>query len=325
MKHFYPSISRLGFNLVAIATLHTPMFAFAHGAMQFPQARQYYCRFSEKPEAPVSRICRDYKKNVYNWNAVRKNIQDEDNYQNNGINDKNICGLGFTALDEMPSDIKATSEDDEGNPITAGKDLTFVYDATVAHKTKAIDLYITNNGYDQNAPLTWKEMTKFCSIKGDYLTGSTPWKFTCHIPEDHEGHHVIASIWLTDTGTGDVFDGCSDVLISKNKTMMPVNINKSNVLGSLDKTNTNPLIKNNFTQITKLGDERQEQQLEQQRLEEQRREQQREQQRLEEQRREQQREQQRLEEQRREQQREQQRLEEQRREQQREQQRGVSK
>lgn len=181
--------------------------SYGHGAMLHPIARQYYCY--KQGENPTSKLCRDFynQGGTYNWNAIRTNVRDTNNYESE-IPNGTICSLGtYRALEEMPGDISAPT------PLVAGQLEQFKYHATVAHKTDRIDFYITKNGYDRSKPISWDSLDKFCTIPGSSLsTGKNiVWNFSCKIPANRRGLHEIVSVWVTATGTGEIFNGCSDV------------------------------------------------------------------------------------------------------------------
>ena len=170
--------------IVAAASMVVAQTAVAHGYVSDPPGRAAYCKMG---------------KNV-NCGPVQYEPQSVEGPDGNprfpvgGPADGKIASAGNSAwgpLNEQTSD-RWTKTD-----VTAGETRTFSWTFTAPHKTQDIRYFITKNGWNPNMPLTRDQLdTKpFCeSSYGGAISSSKP-SFTCTIPADHSGYHVIVGVW----------------------------------------------------------------------------------------------------------------------------------
>ncbi|WP_435103256.1 lytic polysaccharide monooxygenase [Arhodomonas sp. AD133] len=204
-------------TLLGLTLLGASTSAGAHGSLSAPMSRQYAC-FQDGPESPSSPSCQALGTAIYDWNGVRMDGV-FDLYREN-IPDGELCSLGipkFEPLDEMPGDFPST--------VMAPGTHKFTYYPTAVHATKRIALFITRDGYDRTQPLGWEslESEPFCTVADSALSldDDGRWRFSCTVPAEKSGNHVIYTIWQTDNGTGEIFGGCSDVFVSSDGTGDP--------------------------------------------------------------------------------------------------------
>ena len=98
----------------------------------------------------------------------------------------------------------------------------FEYHVTAAHKTinkGYVDLYISKDNWSPDSPITWDtiEDTPFCHWVPDrYPTpiqqGGPSEQFSCTLPKEKSGQHVIFAIWQRDDSE-EAFYSCSDVIV----------------------------------------------------------------------------------------------------------------
>ena len=170
--------------LFAVGSLLVAQNVMAHGYVSDPPGRAAYCKMG---------------KNV-NCGPVQYEPQSVEGPEGNprfpvgGPVDGQIGSAGNSAwgpLNEQTSD-RWTKTD-----VTAGETRTFSWTFTAPHKTRDIRYFITKNGWNPNKPLTRDQLdTKpFCeSDFGGAISSSKP-SFTCKIPSDHSGYHVIVGVW----------------------------------------------------------------------------------------------------------------------------------
>jgi chitin-binding protein len=170
--------------IVAAASMVVAQTAIAHGFVSDPPGRAAYCQAG---------------KNV-NCGAVQyepQSVEGQDGsprFPVGGPADGQIASAGNTtwgALNEQTSD-RWTKTD-----VTAGQERTFKWTFTAAHRTQDIRYFITKNGWNPNMPLTREQLeTKpFCESEYGGALSSSKTSFSCKIPSDHSGYHVIVGVW----------------------------------------------------------------------------------------------------------------------------------
>ncbi|MDX2294655.1 MULTISPECIES: lytic polysaccharide monooxygenase auxiliary activity family 9 protein [Streptomyces] len=181
--------------------------AFAHGSMTDPVSRVAAC-YAEGPESPDSAACRaavaaSGPQAFYDWNAV--NIADAAGRHRELIPDGKLCSAGndkYRGLDLARADWPAS-------PLAPGKH-TFRYKGTAPHKG-TFALYVTKDGYDPSAPLTWSDLEErpFLTVTDPGMSGGD-YVFEGTVPEK-SGRHLIYSIWQR-SDSPEAFYTCSDVV-----------------------------------------------------------------------------------------------------------------
>jgi chitin-binding protein len=182
--------------------------ASAHGSLEAPPSRIYYCRFFDSPENPANPACRaaiaeSGTQAVYDWNEV--------NQPNAGGNhravvpDGQLCSGGRTkyrGFDLARPDWPAT-------PMTAGGWYEFRLLGSAAH-VGTVELYLTRDGYDPTRPLRWSDLeaTPFLTVTGTSYPAN--YTATARLPGGKTGRHLIYMIWQR-SDSPEAFYACSDV------------------------------------------------------------------------------------------------------------------
>lgn len=101
------------------------------------------------------------------------------------------------------------------------REINFDWYYTTGHKTTKWEYFITNSGWNPNAPLAREsfESRPFCTVNGHGKpatggehegSGPAPEKHKCTLPADRTGHHVILGLWTIDD-TSAAFHNVIDV------------------------------------------------------------------------------------------------------------------
>lgn len=230
--------------LIVLASLVTPVASFAHGALSYPESRQWICSSGASPNTGTpwgggnKLICQQIFQNGYaaiatDWSGVARGDAaghlNKANYQQDprsahiavmGGSSAPICSANsatFAALD----DVKNYDWFSNITTISTGPQ-TFVYAASAPHDTYGrgyVDFYITKAGWDKTKPLTWNDLeTKpFChwtpSSRNSPMQNGTGGRFediSCVVPANKTGQQVIFAIWQRND-SDEAFYSCSDV------------------------------------------------------------------------------------------------------------------
>jgi predicted carbohydrate-binding protein with CBM5 and CBM33 domain len=218
---------RLALGAAAVASVAAmalavviPRIALAHGALLIPGSRTWNCYQDGltstgeiKPNNPAcaAAIAKSGPTSLYNWFAVLRS--DGAGRGRGFIPDGQLCSAGaqvydFSGYDLARSDWPVTH-------LTADASIEFHYNKWAAHPGWFY-LYVTKDGWNPNAPLTWDELedTYFSSADhppsvGDPGTVSSYYYWTGKLPHK-TGRHIIYSIWQR-SDSNETFYGCSDV------------------------------------------------------------------------------------------------------------------
>jgi len=192
--------------------------AAAHGTMQSPPSRIYYCRFNDSPDAPSTPACRDAvaaggSQAVYDWNEV--NVPNAAGNHRAVIPDGQLCSAGrqkYRGFDQPRADWPATQ-------LTAGAPYAFKLNGSAAHQG-AVELYITRDGYDPTRPLRWDDLepSPFLTIHGHHAGAA--YEATAPLPAGKTGRHLIYAIWQR-TDSPEAFYACSDVVFDGGSAGVP--------------------------------------------------------------------------------------------------------
>lgn len=196
--------------------------AQAHGALLIPGSRTWLCyedaltpqgNLVANNPACAAAIAKSGTTSLYNWFAV---LRSDGNGRGRGfIPDGQLCSAGavnydFSGYDLGRSDWPVTH-------LTSGASIDFHYNKWAAHPGWFY-LYVTKDGWNQNAPLTWDELedAPFSSADhppsvGDPGTTTSYYYWTGTLPRNKTGHHIIYSIWQR-SDSQETFYGCSDVV-----------------------------------------------------------------------------------------------------------------
>ncbi len=196
-----------------LAAALAPALSSAHGTMEVPINRVLNC-YQEGAENPVSAACKEAKniggtQATYDWNAISQNPPG-DNHTSvvaNGM----LCSGGnskYRGYDLGRPDWVATTivPDSRGN-------FEFVYRATAPHATKYFKFYVTKNGWNKNAALTWSDLEEFAVVNGTPQLVDGRYRMTVKLPANKSGEHIIFNVWKR-SDSEEAFYSCSDVKFS---------------------------------------------------------------------------------------------------------------
>ncbi|HEX6737718.1 MAG TPA: lytic polysaccharide monooxygenase [Vicinamibacteria bacterium] len=193
------------FGLVAVVA---PVLASPHGTMETPPSRQYIC-FKEGPESPGTPACAAGKaisgtQWLYDWNGYNSNPS---GLHQQFIPDGQLCGAAHPNYDaaNLPrTDWQMTS-------VARGANLQFTYLATAPHATQYHRIYVTRQGYNPTQRLRWADLEQICET-GDVPLVDQRYRFTCRMPSDRTGRHVIYHVWQRPPSQSpEAFYACIDV------------------------------------------------------------------------------------------------------------------
>lgn len=211
-----------GVSALAAVMLAAPS-ASAHGAAMMPGSRTFLCwedGLSDTgeidPQNPACQAALDQSGSTpfYNWFAVLRS--DGAGRTEGFIPDGELCSGGtggpydFTGFNLARNDWPVTH-------LTAGNTIEVRYNKWAAHPGN-FRLYVTNDSYNPNQPLTWDNLEDqpFDSVDDPADTGPVGsvdgyyyWNAT--LPANKSGRHVIYSVW-TRSDSDETFYGCSDVV-----------------------------------------------------------------------------------------------------------------
>ncbi len=183
----------------------TPHFSYAHGTVTDPPSRVWIC-YQENPENPVSSPCIDAVAShgtqpLYDWMEINQANANGNHLQ--VVPDGNLASGGrpdkYGGMDQVRSDWVAT-------PVTPGP-LMVTWTNTAPHATEYYDVYITNENWTPDSPLTWDDLTLLVRTTQSAAAGRVD------IPVDlpaRTGKHVIYSVWQR-SDSPEAFYSTSDV------------------------------------------------------------------------------------------------------------------
>jgi predicted carbohydrate-binding protein with CBM5 and CBM33 domain len=209
---------------MVIGALIVPSAAQAHGALQVPGSRTWFCyqdgrnpttgAIEPKNAACAAAVAQSGATSLYNWFAVLRS--DGAGRVNGFIPDGQLCSGGtggpynFTGFNLARSDWPTTH-------LTAGASVEFQYNDWAKHPG-TFSLYITKDGYDPTKPLAWGDLepTPFDQVtnppaNGGPGTDAGHYYWTGNLPSGKTGKHLIYSVWSRSDST-ETFYGCSDVV-----------------------------------------------------------------------------------------------------------------
>ncbi|WP_051534730.1 lytic polysaccharide monooxygenase [Deefgea rivuli] len=194
--------------LASSAALMMPQTVSAHGSMEVPVSRGLSC-FNEGPETLKSAACQaaaatSGKQMLYDWPGVNQLPNgDHQAFVPNG----QLCGGGkadYAGLNLARTDWATTpiAPDANGN-------FEFIFNGTAPHQTRDWQLFVTRDGWNQNAPLAWTDLEKFCTLGNLPTDANKRYHLTCKLPKK-TGQHIIYLAWQRSDST-EAFYSCSDV------------------------------------------------------------------------------------------------------------------
>ena len=203
----------------AIIALAPP--ATAHGALQIPGSRTWLCyedaltqsgQLIPNNPACAAALAQSGATGLYNWFAVLRS--DGAGRTRGFIPDGKLCSAAATTYDFSGFDLPRT--DWPVTHLTAGATIQFRYNKWAAHPGWFY-MYVTKDGWNQNAPLTWDsfEDNPFSTADhppsvGDPGSVNSYYYWDSTLPQK-SGRHIIYSVWKR-SDSNETFYGCSDVV-----------------------------------------------------------------------------------------------------------------
>lgn len=209
-KHFIRSIL-----LITIAQL-----IYAHGTVTSPPSRIWNC-YQENPENPDSSPCiaavaSHGTQPLYDWNEINQGNADGNHIE--FVPNGNLASGGrpekYGGMDQVRTDWVST-------PVSPGP-LTITWTNTAPHATDYYDVYITNEDWTPNQPLTWDKLTLLVR------TAASPAASNVEIPvtlPSRTGKHVIYSVWQR-SDSPEAFYSTSDVDFGMGTTSVDIEAEK---------------------------------------------------------------------------------------------------
>lgn len=202
--------------------------AQAHGAMMVPTSRTHACwqdglsptgQIIPQNAACAAAVNQGGANALYNWFGVLRS--DGAGRMRGFINDGELCGGGnptYSGFNIARTDFPYTR-------LTAGSTIQIRYNNWARHPG-TFRLYITRDGWNQNAPLTWDQLegvppagqaggSPFDSVTNPAETGGPGdnngyYYWNARLPSGKSGKHIIYSVWHRSDST-ETFYNCSDV------------------------------------------------------------------------------------------------------------------
>lgn len=178
-------------SLLAVLPLIFSSQVNAHGFVTKPESRAYQCsvHHSRNDRAPTNFNC------GIGPTYEPQSIETQKGFPITGPVDKKIASGGlepFLILDEQ-----TPTRWNKINMRTGAN--IFTWRLTAAHSTANWRFFITKTGWDNSSPLTRSafDLTPFCERTDN---GAVPpleqdINFSCDIPRDRQGYHVILATW----------------------------------------------------------------------------------------------------------------------------------
>lgn len=202
-----------------VVLVASPSPAQAHGATLIPGSRQYLCWLDGLTETgqinPSNPACQSVLDEAginpfYNWFADLNSSNDGATV--GAIPDGRICdGDGGGPFDFTPYNQART--DWPRTEVTAGATYQFRHSNWAAHPGR-FDIYLTRQGYNPNAPLSWSSLELIETVVDPPQSGPPGgleyyfWDTT--LPSNRSGLHLMFIHWVRSDSPEDFFS-CSDL------------------------------------------------------------------------------------------------------------------
>lgn len=191
----------------ALAAMLAPTAALAHGAPEFPIARQYNCYKNPSLPACQAAIAYGGEQAIYDWNGVNQAAANGNHKA--VVPDLKICAGGqekFKGFDLARADWPTTAY----APGADGK-YEYRYNATAPHRSLNWTFFLTRDGWNPSAsPLRWSDLEQVQQLGPDQIiTSGKTYTMKLTLPR-RSGKHVLYSVWQRADST-EAFYACSDV------------------------------------------------------------------------------------------------------------------
>ncbi|MFD7609367.1 lytic polysaccharide monooxygenase [Streptomyces sp. NPDC059828] len=184
--------------------------AGAHGAPTDPGSRAVACgpRGGQAQSAACAAAVRAGGSTAFEkWDNLRvAGVAGRDRQM---IPDGQLCSAGialYKGLDLARDDWPATA-------LKAGARFSLTYASTIPHRG-TFRVYLTKEGYDPGAPLTWDDLERepVASVTDPELRDGA-YRIRGTLPGGREGRHLLYTVWQN-TDTPDTYYSCSDIVLS---------------------------------------------------------------------------------------------------------------
>ncbi|QSB15022.1 lytic polysaccharide monooxygenase [Natronosporangium hydrolyticum] len=222
MKLLRRGLAIAGAAAIAIAggLLVNPSPASAHGATVFPGSRQYFCWLDGVSDSgqilPSNPACQDAVADsgvtpLYNWFG---NLHPSNNGGTVGsIPDGRICDGGDAGPYDF-SPYNAPRTDWPRTHLTAGASYQIQHN-NWAHHPGHFDVYLTQDGYNPNSPLSWDDLELIHTEQDPPQSGGPGgleyYYWDMAFPSNRSGLHLMFIHWVRSDSPEDFFS-CSDVI-----------------------------------------------------------------------------------------------------------------
>ena len=189
-------------NTVFILTVQ---FAFAHGTVTYPPSRIWNC-YQENPENPDSAPCiaavsSHGTQPLYDWSEINQGFVNGQHMEY--VPDGYLASGGrpekYGGMDQVRSDWVAT-------PVSPGP-FTVTWTNSAPHATAYYDVYISNEDWSPDQPLTWNSLTLLARASPSQATATVDIPVTLPF---RTGKHVIYSVWQR-SDSPEAFYSTSDI------------------------------------------------------------------------------------------------------------------
>ncbi|WP_151192939.1 lytic polysaccharide monooxygenase [Cysteiniphilum sp. JM-1] len=235
---------------------------FGHGALSFPDSRQWLCSGGATPNNGVwwnghngADVCsvdlhgEGINQVITDWSGVAQGAaagwSNDPAYLNDprsahiaimGGKDAPICSANLDKYRSLENDQWTIDQGGNRYPVKleAGEN-QFTYAVTAPHKTYGkgyIDIYITRDDWQINKALTWNDLEEkpICHYVPNTNESAlqSPGlggfeSFSCTIPESKAGQHIIYAVWQRDD-SAEAFYSCSDVVVGSDIPTPPEDV-----------------------------------------------------------------------------------------------------
>ncbi|MDP5008751.1 MAG: lytic polysaccharide monooxygenase [Glaciimonas sp.] len=225
---------------IAISAFTAPVHA--HGAVDYPPARQVICKQVGgewgSPENITDAGCRaagianiaSLREVTSGWQSFWANVEDFNNQAEveKEVPNGKLCSAGQSGLDSMntltPNWTKTPMQLHDGK-------LTVRFSTTVDHDPSFFKIYLSKPSYQRNRPLTWADLEQIGQDKYEVTGHHTNWdpalppppnfqprpagfhQFSIALPAGRTGDAILYTRWQRSSGSIEGFYNCSDITI----------------------------------------------------------------------------------------------------------------
>lgn len=207
---------------IAMLALSIPLSSnvLAHGAMEFPIARQYQCYkdsgyWNDSIPNEACQLAFDESGNMPfdNWNGFAANPNNPGDQQSveDAVPDGMLCSAGISSY----SGIDQPSEHWQKTDLAPGKH-TISFEATAPHDPSYWKIYLSKEGFDSaHETLTWDDLELIAEFDSVIKDSDSRYRMDIEIPEGRTGTGILYVRWQREDSGNEGFYNCSDVRFSE--------------------------------------------------------------------------------------------------------------